>query len=127
MYGYKCVHIGDNVPMTAERVAWFMFSGGTHMILQNFIITNGQAFKPSRFKAMEQIIWAPETLGMEDITSLLFYKINAEVPVMARKISNYMVRPIQRWQITHPQGHIKKLLAPSGISCFEQKPLRTER
>ena len=74
VYGYKRLHVGDDVPMTAERVAWFMFSDGTHMISQNFIISNGQAFKPERFKAMERIIWAPETLGMEDITSLLFYK-----------------------------------------------------
>ena len=60
--------------MTTKCVAWFMFSDGTHMISQNFIIPNGQAFKPERFKAMERIIWATETLGMEDITSLLFYE-----------------------------------------------------
>ena len=46
VYGYKRVHIGDNVPMTAECMAWFMFSDRTNMISQNFIISNGQNIQP---------------------------------------------------------------------------------
>jgi len=74
LYGFMRTHVGNNVPMAAERAAWFMFAGGTHMISQNFIISNGQAFIPERFKAMERMIFAPATLGIEDIMSLLFYK-----------------------------------------------------
>jgi hypothetical protein len=74
LYGYMRTHVGNNVPMAAKRAAWFMFAGGTHMLSQNFIISNGQAFIPERFKAMERVIFAPTTLGIEDIMSLLFYK-----------------------------------------------------